>query len=456
MASYKYKQGSSSENIYVQYNIVPDIGTPLEVGQEVTISGNIRAYGYALQNITIQLTCSSFGTGDFEDTGNYLKELILNMSVSRNSNKNFKTSFIVGREYDDVLDENGVTIYPIDSPFHPSFTENSEKIYIRFLSDSDYTSFNAKQYLIYKNPDDAPKIDMLNVVRAKLIDGKYAVANDGTSLLVTNAIGTGDIKNAVSWQQYGQITGDVDYSTYIISQIFSQKGYIESSPNLFKNEIPAANSTEFTFVILNENGHASAKVTIEKAFANFHLSGAKNGGACFGGFSSSTEDDPKLESYYKGYFYKGFSDKTIKIIGNVLYPVDSIYICTGYVTPYDIFGGEWEQIEGRFLVASGGSYGSGSTGGSASYSLSASHRHISPAGFAGGILGVVKINGSVNGGKGDSYASVNAGHSGTLGSSISLGYTSDATVSANIPTIPPYIAVDVYRRTALYDIENDI
>ena len=456
MASYKYKQGGSGEYIYVQYNIVPDIGTPLEVGQEVTISGNIRAYSYALQNIKVMLSCSSYGTGIFEDTGNYEKELDLNISVARNSNKNFKITFIVGREYDDVLDENGVTIYPIDSPFHPSFTENSEKIYIRFFSNDIYTSFTLNQYLIYKNPDDAPKIDQLNVVRSKLIDGKYAAANDGTNLLVINAIGTGDSTNAVCWIQIGNISGDVDYTTDVIRNIFSKNGYSESSPRLFKNEIPVAENAEFTFVILNENGHASAKVTIEKAFANFHLSGAKNGGACFGGFSDSTDDEPKLESYYKGYFYNGFSDKTIKMIGNVLYPVDSIYICTGRLSPYAIFGGEWERIEGRFLVASGGSYNSGSTGGSPSYSLSVSHKHLSPVGFSGGRIGAVNINDSQSTGNGRAYGAVEVTHSGTLTSNTVLGYTANATVSATIPTIPPYIAVDVYRRTALYDIENDV
>jgi hypothetical protein len=36
-----------------------------------------------------------------------------------------------------------------------------------------------------------------------------------------------------------------------------------------------------------------------------HLSGAANGGVCFGGFSKSTYEQPMFECYYPAYFYGG-------------------------------------------------------------------------------------------------------------------------------------------------------
>ena len=53
---------------------------------------------------------------------------------------------------------------------------------------------------------------------------------------------------------------------------------------------------------------AQLQDTVEHAFANLHLSGRKSGGACFGGFSKSTEDNPMLESHFPIYAYKGIAN----------------------------------------------------------------------------------------------------------------------------------------------------
>ena len=51
----------------------------------------------------------------------------------------------------------------------------------------------------------------------------------------------------------------------------------------------------------------SGVVVIPRGFANLHLSGAKNGGICAGGFSKSTDDNPMFECYYPAYFYGGIA-----------------------------------------------------------------------------------------------------------------------------------------------------
>lgn len=54
-----------------------------------------------------------------------------------------------------------------------------------------------------------------------------------------------------------------------------------------------------------------------------------------------------------------------KLVGNLVYPVGSIYISANSVNPATIFGGTWEQVKDQFLLAAGSEYAAGSTGGSA-------------------------------------------------------------------------------------------
>ncbi len=65
-----------------------------------------------------------------------------------------------------------------------------------------------------------------------------------------------------------------------------------------------------------------------------------------------------------------------EIVTDILYPVGSIYMNVNEMNPNLILGGTWEQIKGRFLLASGDNgdgknYALNSTGGKASLRLSA-------------------------------------------------------------------------------------
>lgn len=63
-----------------------------------------------------------------------------------------------------------------------------------------------------------------------------------------------------------------------------------------------------------------------------------------------------------------------------MYPVGSIYLSVNNVNPGTIFGGTWEQIQDRFLLAAGSTYEGGATGGTASHThTSAAHTHTSAA-----------------------------------------------------------------------------
>ena len=61
------------------------------------------------------------------------------------------------------------------------------------------------------------------------------------------------------------------------------------------------------------------------------------------------------------------------------YPVGSIYLSVNSTNPGTIFGGSWEQIKDRFLLACGSTYSNGSTGGESTHTLTTnempSHSH---------------------------------------------------------------------------------
>ena len=83
------------------------------------------------------------------------------------------------------------------------------------------------------------------------------------------------------------------------------------------------------------------------------------------------------------------------------YPVGSIYMSVNSTNPGELFGGTWEQIQGRFLLGQGSGYSAGAIGGEANHALSdnemPSHRHwITSATYDDG-------NGSGTGGNSQYY-----------------------------------------------------
>ena len=157
-------------------------------------------------------------------------------------------------------------------------------------------------------------------------------------------------------------------------------------------------------------------------------------------------------------------------IFDLIYPVGSIYISVNSTNPGTLFGGTWEQIQGKFLLGMSSSYPAGSSGGEATHTLTTteipSHRHTIPS-----LSGSAASNGAhthnVSGGAGsggsspglESYgsgyssfrtiydAAISAGnhtHSVTTTAS-NTGYTGSGNAHNNMP---PYLAVAMWKRTA--------
>ena len=104
--------------------------------------------------------------------------------------------------------------------------------------------------------------------------------------------------------------------------------------------------------------------------------------------------------------------------------------------PGTLFGGTWQQIQGRFLLAAGGGYSAGATGGEASHTLTAAEMPAHSHTVSGGVL-VWKANSNLTV-RSEPGACSN-------GTSVTTSTSGGNTAHNNMP---PYLAVYVWKRTA--------
>lgn len=125
-------------------------------------------------------------------------------------------------------------------------------------------------------------------------------------------------------------------------------------------------------------------------------------------------------------------DSSSNIDFNSIYPVGSIYMSTNSTNPNTLFGGTWQQIQGRFLLAAGGGYSAGATGGEATHKLTVSempsHSHTVSSHWT-----------TLHAGSGTARYSDSG--SATL-------TTSSAGGNAAHNNMPPYLVVYIWKRTA--------
>lgn len=130
---------------------------------------------------------------------------------------------------------------------------------------------------------------------------------------------------------------------------------------------------------------------------------------------------------------KGYVEQVVRGV----FPIGYVYLSASGTSPAAIFGGTWERLKDRFLLAAGDSYTAGSTGGEAKHTLTGdempSHNHFSGHGWN-----------SVSPGSGLQVLSNTL----ITGDSWSGNITSYGGASQPHNNMPPYLAVYMWKRVA--------
>lgn len=147
---------------------------------------------------------------------------------------------------------------------------------------------------------------------------------------------------------------------------------------------------------------------------------------------------------------------TLKInntnIFDLIYPVGSFYISAKSTNPAMLFGGTWEQIQGRFLLGRSSSYPVGSMGGEATHTLTEaempSHKGHLSAEFVGTVpQGKGNYKGFLNLDKMTAYGDVGRGWNVYAGNEMHPASEAVGGGQAH-NNMPPYLSVYIWKRTA--------
>lgn len=140
------------------------------------------------------------------------------------------------------------------------------------------------------------------------------------------------------------------------------------------------------------------------------------------------------------------------------YPIGSIYLSVSNTNPSTLFGGTWEQIQDTFLLSAGSTYTAGNSGGSATHTLTVneipSHSHDTRSatyngawsGNSGSMLNR-RLNAYFADSQYNSFsydARSNIAHI----ERVTTGDTSETGGGQAFSTMPPYLVVYMWKRTA--------
>ena len=121
------------------------------------------------------------------------------------------------------------------------------------------------------------------------------------------------------------------------------------------------------------------------------------------------------------------------------YPVGSIYISTAATSPASLFGGTWERLKDRFLLAAGDTYAAGATGGEADHTLTVNempqHNHDFHASYNEIAAGSETGGKILAGGDSNNWL-------------WNFAQTNNSGGNAPHNNMPPYLAVYMWVRTA--------
>lgn len=135
---------------------------------------------------------------------------------------------------------------------------------------------------------------------------------------------------------------------------------------------------------------------------------------------------------------------TTEDLVDAIYPIGSIYMSVNSTSPSTLFGGTWQKIEDKFLLASGTNYTTGDTGGEATHTLTESELPYIDGTFPHIAHGQNKITGhTVREYSGTvSYE----GQASTTQNNQRYKFSFGSGQAHN--NMPPYLVVNIWKRTA--------
>ena len=141
-----------------------------------------------------------------------------------------------------------------------------------------------------------------------------------------------------------------------------------------------------------------------------------------------------------------------KNIFDLIYPVGSFYISAKSTNPATLFGGTWEQIQGRFLLGRSSSYPVGSMGGEATHTLTENEMPSHNGHLSAGIAGTSPFEkgnykGYLNSDIMTPYSDIGRGWNVYAGNEMHPASEAVGGGQAH-NNMPPYLSVYIWKRTA--------
>lgn len=137
-----------------------------------------------------------------------------------------------------------------------------------------------------------------------------------------------------------------------------------------------------------------------------------------------------------------------------IYPVGSIYISANSTSPAELFGGTWEQIKDRFLLAAGDTYEAGSTGGEATHT----HKYGFQYGAYFGSISMERDaqSGVLQGGTGDPVGSAGVAelmsdvnnNVAQATKTLQMTHYKSIADTSSASNMPPYLTVYMWKRVS--------
>ena len=139
------------------------------------------------------------------------------------------------------------------------------------------------------------------------------------------------------------------------------------------------------------------------------------------------------------------------LVLDMVYPVGSIYMSVNATSPSTLFGGTWDRIQDRFLLAAGNNYSAGATGGEAAHALTieelAKHTHLPDEWTVFTTAGGTLTSGAAAQTSSGIYEDLHNIRNKNL-QNLNNGASETTGGSQPHNNMPPYLAVYIWKRTA--------